>query len=120
MHCRFYEEQYPGKHELVVVEIMSIDQMGAYVKLLEYNNIEGLILATSVSNRRIRNVKQHLKVGTLEVLAVIGVDSKSTQDGDRVFIDLTKRNIQPTDIEDKKIFYDKSKQVHLIMRLTAR
>ena len=47
-------------------------------------------------------------------MSVVSVDAKGP------FIDLTKRNIQPHDIEEKKMFFDKSKVVHLIMRLTAR
>ena len=35
------------------------------------------------------------------------------------FIDLSKRTVQPTDIEEKRKQFDKSKVVHLIMRLTA-
>lgn len=35
------------------------------------------------------------------------------------FIDLSKRTLQVTDIEEKKQYFDKSKIVHLIMRLTA-
>ena len=35
------------------------------------------------------------------------------------FIDLSKRTVQPSDIEVKKVYFDKSKVVHLILRLTA-
>lgn len=35
------------------------------------------------------------------------------------FIDLSKRTVQPSDIEVKKVHFDKSKVVHLILRLTA-
>ena len=116
LRCRFYRNQFPEKGDLVIVEIMRINPEGAYVRLLEYDGIEGLILATSVSNRRIKNVKQHLKVNTLDCMQVVSVDAK----GDSAFIDLSKRNVQPGDIEDKKVYFDRSKQVHLIMRLTAR
>ena len=39
MHCRMYENQYPEIDEVVMVQVSSIAEMGAYVRLLEYNNI---------------------------------------------------------------------------------
>ena len=36
--------------------------MGAYVSLLEYNNIEGMILLSELSRRRIRSVTKLIKV----------------------------------------------------------
>jgi translation initiation factor 2 subunit 1 len=41
--CRFYENKYPKVDELVVVKVEQIVENGAYVSLLEYNNIEGMI-----------------------------------------------------------------------------
>ena len=42
LNCRFYRAKYPAAEELVMVQIKVIEDMGAYVRLLEYNNIEGL------------------------------------------------------------------------------
>ena len=39
--CRFYEERFPQLHEAVNTNVTSIGDMGAYVKLLEYNNVDG-------------------------------------------------------------------------------
>ena len=46
--CRFYEKKFPEIDDVVVVNVRSIADMGAYVHLLEYNNIEGMILLRSV------------------------------------------------------------------------
>jgi len=46
---RFYENQFPAIDELVVVQVRQIAEMGAYVKLLEYDNIEGMILLSELS-----------------------------------------------------------------------
>jgi len=90
-----------------------VNEEGAYVSLIEYNNREGLILATSTTIKRSRNVKKVLKLGTTDVMQIISVD----QEGG--FIDLSKRTVQQTDIEEKRKQFDKSKVVHLIMRLTS-
>ena len=44
LQCRFYEKKFPEIDDVVVVNVRSIADMGAYVHLLEYNNIEGMIL----------------------------------------------------------------------------
>ena len=46
-----------------MLQVKSIQEMGAYVALLEYNNIEGMILLSELSRRRIRSVNKLLKVG---------------------------------------------------------
>lgn len=40
--CRFFEQRYPKLDDVVVVTVRSIQEVGAYVQLLEYKNIEGL------------------------------------------------------------------------------
>jgi hypothetical protein len=40
LRCRFYENQYPEPEEVVMCNVTEIGEMGAYVTLLEYDNIE--------------------------------------------------------------------------------
>jgi hypothetical protein len=47
------------------LQVKSIAEMGAYVSLLEYNNIEGMILLSELSRRRIRSVTKLIKARTL-------------------------------------------------------
>lgn len=54
--------------------------MGAYVKLLEYDNIDGMILLSELSRRRIRSIQKLIRVGRNEVVVVLRVDKeKGTQ-----------------------------------------
>lgn len=50
--------------------------MGAYVKLLEYDNIDGLILLSELSRRRIRSIQKLIRVGRNEVVVVLRVDKE--------------------------------------------
>ena len=43
LRCRFYERRYPEIEEVVMVTVTEIGEMGAYVTLLEYDDIEVLI-----------------------------------------------------------------------------
>ena len=75
-NCRFYENPFPAIDELVVVQVRQIAEMGAYVKLLEYDNIEGMILLSELSRRRIRSINKLIRVGRNEVVVVLRVDQE--------------------------------------------
>jgi len=113
LECRFYEQQYPDLESLVVVTVRHIADMGAYVSLLEYNNIEGMILLSELSRRRIRSINKLLRVGRNEVVMVLRVDKE------KGYIDLSKRRVSPEEViacEDK---YNKAKAVHGVLRHLA-
>lgn len=87
-NCRMYENKFPEVEDFVVVVVKSISEMGAYVSLLvhfllcsafitkEYNNIEGLILQTEFSRRRIKSITKLVRVGRQEVVVVLRVDKE--------------------------------------------
>jgi hypothetical protein len=76
LSCRMYEQRYPEVDDLVVVKVKQIAEMGAYVSLLEYNNIEGMILLSELSRRRIRSINKLIRVGRNEVVVVLRVDKE--------------------------------------------
>lgn len=47
------------------MQVEKVEEQGAYVQLLEYNNVEGMILSSELSRRRIRSVAKILRVGTV-------------------------------------------------------
>lgn len=59
-----------------MVNVLSIAEMGAYVHLLEYNDIEGMILLSELSRRRIRSINKLIRVGKTEPVVVIRVDKE--------------------------------------------
>lgn len=63
-----------------MVNVRSIAEMGAYVHLLEYNNIEGMILLSELSRRRIRSINKLIRVGRSECVVVIRVDKDKGKD----------------------------------------
>jgi translation initiation factor 2 subunit 1 len=109
----FYEEQYPEVDDVVMVQIRSIAEMGAYVSLLEYGNIEGMILLSELSRRRIRSVQKLIKVGRSEPVMVLRVDKE------KGYIDLSKRRVSPEDLAKCEEKFAKSKLVHTIMKHVA-
>jgi len=108
-----YEKKYPDVDDLVVVNVKSIAEMGAYVSLLEYNNIEGMIMLSELSRRRIRSISKLIRVGRQEVVVVLRVDKENG------YIDLSKRRVSPEEVGKCEEKYNKSKAVHSIMRHVA-
>jgi len=96
-----------------MANVKSIAEMGAYVHLLEYNNIEGMILLSELSRRRIRSINKLIRIGKTECVVVIRVDKQ------KGYIDLSKRRVSPEDIiacEDK---FAKAKAVNSILSHVA-
>merc|ERR1712038_1585916 len=112
--CRYYENRYPEIEDVVMVNVRSIADMGAYVHLLEYNNIEGMILLSELSRRRIRSINKLIRVGHTEPVVVIRVDK------DKGYIDLSKRRVSPEDIERCTEVFSKGKAVNSILRHVAQ
>lgn len=113
LDCRFYEAKYPEIESLVMVNVRTIADMGAYVSLLEYNNIEGLILLSELSRRRIRSINKLIRVGRNEVAMVLRVDK------DKGYIDLSKRRVSPEDVAACEDRFNKAKAVHGVLRHLA-
>lgn len=96
-----------------MVTVRSIAEMGAYVHLLEYNNIEGMILLSELSRRRIRSINKLIRVGRDECVVVIRVDK------DKGYIDLSKRRVSPEEIAKCEEKFAKAKSVNSILRHVA-
>lgn len=56
---------------VVMIQVKSIGEMCAYVSLVEYNNLEGVILFSQLSRRGIRSIRSMIKVGSVEPVLVL-------------------------------------------------
>jgi translation initiation factor 2 subunit 1 len=113
LDCRFYENRYPEIESVVMVNVRNIADMGAYVSLLEYNNIEGMILLSELSRRRIRSIHKLIRVNRNEVVMVLRVDKE------KGYIDLSKRRVSPEDVQACEERFNKAKAVHGVLRHLA-
>jgi len=113
LDCRFYENKYPEIESVVMVNVRNIADMGAYVSLLEYGNIEGMILLSELSRRRIRSIHKLIRVNRNEVVMVLRVDKE------KGYIDLSKRRVSPEDVAACEDRFNKAKAVHGVLRHVA-
>jgi len=114
MRCRFYKNQFPEPEEVVMVNVTQIGEMGAYVTLLEYDDIEGMILLSELSRRRIRSINKLVRVNRTEIVMVIRVDKE------KGYIDLSKRRVDPEDVVKCEERYNKAKAVHSVLTHVAK
>lgn len=96
-----------------MVNVTEIGEMGAYVTLLEYDNIEGMILLSELSRRRIRSINKLVRVNRTEIVMVIRVDKE------KGYIDLSKRRVDPEDVVKCEERYNKAKAVHSVLKHIA-
>eukprot|EP01084_Bolivina_argentea_P131246 231682_1 len=101
--CRTFAKEWPEVDDLVVVQVNSIVDMGAYCSLLEYNGIEGMILMSELSRRRIRSVNRLIRVGRQEIVAVLRVNKE------KGYIDLSKKRVSPEEVLQVEAKWNKSK-----------
>jgi translation initiation factor 2 subunit 1 len=113
LNGRFYEARYPEIESVVMVNVRNIADMGAYVSLLEYDNIEGMILLSELSRRRIRSIHKLIRVNRNEVVMVLRVDKE------KGYIDLSKRRVSPEDVAACEDRFNKAKAVHGVLRHVA-
>lgn len=109
-NTRFYEKEFPDPEDCVMVNVRAIAEMGAYVQLLEYNHIEGMILLSELSRRRIRSINKLIRVGRNEAAMVIRVDK------DKGYIDLSKRRVSAEEVAKCDERFNKAKAVHSIVK----
>ena len=88
-----------------MVKVEAVEEMGAYVSLLEYNNAEGLMLQMSKRRRR-----RQLRVNKTRVCRVLRVDTI------KGYIDLSDKNVTKEDKKACSHNYKKSKTVHRILK----
>ena len=82
--CRFYKHKYPKLDDVVMVNVRSIAELGAYVSLLEYDDTEGMIMLSELSRRRIRSINRLVRIGRNECVVVIRVDEEKGEFTGRV------------------------------------
>eukprot|EP00759_Apiculatamorpha_spiralis_P008419 PhF_6_TR1543/c0_g1_i1/m.2814/K03237/EIF2S1; translation initiation factor 2 subunit 1 len=111
---RYYEKKLPDVDDFVMVKVKQVGETAAYVNLIEYNNVEGMVPFTELSRKRIRSISKHIKVGSYEVMTVIRVDKE------RGYVDLSKKKVSDNDLKQCEERYAHAKMVHGIMQSTIQ
>ena len=91
INMRYYENDLPQVGEMVHVRYLSLGDNAAYVQLLEYANIQGIITFAELHRGRITSIAHYAPVGKDDYLSVLRLDAEKR------YIDLTKKSRKPED-----------------------
>jgi translation initiation factor 2 subunit 1 len=72
--------------------------------------MEGYLLSTEVTKKRVKLVNKYMKVGKQEPMMVIRVDREKR------YIDLSKKKVLAADAAATELHFKKAKMVHNILR----
>lgn len=108
-----YRAELPKEGDIVVVKILSVDELGAKCELLEYGGIEGMMPINEYTRKSVRSIKKLIQPGKQEVLCVINVDD------DKKYIDLSKKRVTASEIEKANAKYYRNSFVNSIIKHIA-
>lgn len=91
--CRIKREHFPKLDEIVVTKVVRISENGIYVSLIEYDNIEGLVLSSEISRRPNVSTKIYC-IGQQINALVLRIDA------DKGYIDLSFKKVSPSQSEE--------------------
>ena len=104
---------YPEVGDLVVASVTRVVDYGAYVKLDEYNSVEGLIHISEVASTYVKNIRVHVREGQKLVLKVLRVSTQRAQ------VDLSLRRVTGREKSEKMLEWKKVKKADSIVKGAA-
>lgn len=110
---RIRSSEYPEEGEVVMVKIAAVNDDIVTAKLLEYGNIEGLIMSGELSKKKYRSIHQVAKIGNAELCQVLKVDKL------RGHIDLSLKRVGEKERAEGKELFARSKLCYQIMQKVA-
>jgi len=108
---KFYNTDTPDVDDIVMCQVDRIQDYCIYVKLLEYNNIEGMVQLADASTRRKRKSVCLLKENKKYPLLVIRVDKTNK------YIDLSNKFLSN---EDKEAAVEKFNNYFFVVKILKR
>jgi translation initiation factor 2 subunit 1 len=105
--------QYPEVGDLVVASVTRVVDYGAYVKLDEYEGVEGLIHISEIASTYVKNIRVHVREGQKLVLKVLRVSPQRAQ------VDLSLRRVTGREKSEKMLEWKKVKKADSIIKGAA-
>jgi translation initiation factor 2 subunit 1 len=105
--------QYPEVGDLVVATVTRVVDYGAYVKLDEYEGVEGLIHISEIASTYVKNIRVHVREGQKLVLKVLRVSLQRAQ------VDLSLRRVTGREKSEKMLEWKKVKKAESIIKGAA-
>jgi len=108
------ETKTPRQGSLVIAVISKITNFGAYVKLIEFGDIEAFLPIREVSSGWIKNIREYIHDGQKVVCFVHGIDK------DKGTIDVSLKRVSTKDSKDKIRSYNLEKRLIALFSQTVK
>jgi translation initiation factor 2 subunit 1 len=105
--------RYPEVGDLVVASVTRVVDYGAYVKLDEYDGVEGLIHISEIASTYVKNIRVHVRQGQKLALKVLRVSPQRAQ------VDLSLRRVTGREKSEKMLEWKKVKKADSIIKGAA-
>lgn len=115
---RFYSKELPEPNDKVVFEYLKLEETLVRIKLLEYNDIPGVILLTDLTRQKHVNSLQKLcPINQIAVGEVLSIEKHKEEDNLLVFVSI--KNILKDDQKRYLDYFYKSKKLCNFMKRIA-
>jgi translation initiation factor 2 subunit 1 len=101
---------YPDVGDLAIATVKRVVDYGAYVRLDEYEGIEGLVHISEISTTWVKNIREHVREGQKLVLKVLRVDRERGQ------VDLSLRRVTGREKTDKMLEWKRGMKAESIIK----
>lgn len=102
-----YKNELPNQGDTVTVTITKVDNCIAYGNLLEYNNVEAVIILSQLTKKRVRSIRKYIYPNKTDVYFVSSINNKT--------IILNRYHLTADEITKQNNKYIKSNKVHNMM-----
>jgi translation initiation factor 2 alpha subunit (eIF-2alpha) len=106
---KFYRSALPPEGTITAVRVDEINDYGVIVTLLEYD-VAGLIVGGEVSRKRIRSIKEVVRVGQETAAAVTKIDDSSGT------VDLSIKMCSPDEVTEALMKYGRHRTIYNLMK----
>jgi translation initiation factor 2 subunit 1 len=110
LECNIHRKDFPDVGDIVVVKVNEIADSYVYVSLLEYSSIPGMLVMSELSRKFIKSLRKVIHVNKLDVVKVINTDVEKR------YIDLSKKILDPFEIELHLNRWSKNKKAYSLMK----
>ncbi|MCX8184567.1 MAG: translation initiation factor IF-2 subunit alpha [Sulfolobales archaeon] len=108
------KEALPSINELCVATVDKVFDLGVYVKLDEYENLEAYLPWNEVSSKWVKNIREVVKEGQKVVVKVIRVDRKKNQ------VDVSLKRVAEVERKRKLKEWKRAKRAEKILEIVSK
>ncbi len=105
--------EWPGEGELVICEVKTVKNFGAFLTLEEYDNKEGFVHISEISSGWVKRIEDHISEGEKRVCKVLSIDKSKGH------IDLSLKQVNEHQKREKIQAWKNQKKADKLLSIIA-